>query len=203
MTTAYDKVASRRKWQFAPLAGLALALTAGFGVIMAAIILIGSANPLYPPRVQTIPTVGLGELTTNWFTLATPAQRYLPMTLEVEADVSNTDQWGIWVASGGAFHAFYIRTDGYFRTSQPEWQPFAAVRPDVNRLYIYIAAQDWQDPLALFPYLQLPADHQVTFRINDEIAWGGTIAPGLDSWGIIAPAVAEIDWREITIYTSR
>jgi hypothetical protein len=178
-------------------------LSVMFSLVQAAIIVVGTANPLYPARGATIPSAGLGELTTNWFTLATPAERYLPLTLEIEAGVSNTDQWGMWVASGGTFYAFYIRSDGYFRTSDPDWQPFAAVRPGVNKLYIYIASVEWKDPFAAFSAPFVPPDHQVTFRINEEIARVERISPGLNSWGVIAPAMGEVEWRSIKIYTSR
>lgn len=178
-------------------------LSAVFSLVQAAIIILGAANPLYPAHAATIPTTGIGELTTNWFTFATPAERYLPMTLEVEAGVSNTDQWGIWVASGGTFYAFYVRNDGYFRTSSPDWQPFAAMRPEVNKLYIYIASTEWKDSFVTFSAPFIPLDHQVTFRINDQIAWAQRISPGLNSWGVITPAMGEVDWRSIKIYTSR
>lgn len=200
MTRGY---ANSNVWRKLRLVWIVLLLPLVFSAIQAAIIAYGSATPLYPIHEATIPNLGIRELTTNWFTLATPAERYLPMTLDVEAGVANTDQWGVWVASGGTFYGFYVRNDGFFKTSDPEWQPFPSIRADVNKLYVYIATAAWNDALLRFTAPLVEPDLQVTFRINNEIAWVGRISTGLNSWGIIAPATGSVEWKSIKIYTSK
>lgn len=169
MTRGYANRSAIRKWSTGWFA-VAAALSAAFSVMMAVIIGAGAATPLYPANAATIHSAGLSELATNWVTLATPTARSLPLTLEVEAGIVNTDQWGIWVTSGGTFYVFYVRSDGYFRTSGLDWQPFDAVRPDVNKLYLYLDLSERQEAIVGFPALYLPPKYEVTFRINDEIA---------------------------------
>jgi hypothetical protein len=46
-----------------------------------------------------------------------------------------------------------------------------------------------------------PSDYEITLRINDEIAWTGTIQPGLNQWGVLKTGNAKVTWNSIKIYT--
>lgn len=198
MTRGYAKVGSPRKWEISWLARLTLILSIGFSAVISAILIIGAANPLYPPHLQVMPSTGVNEFITNWFVLTTPSERFLPLTLEVEADMSTAERWGVWVGTGARFHSFYIRSDERFQADFPYWQSSTSIRPDVNRIYIYIAANGWQDPFVSSFYV--PEPYQVTMRINNDIVWTGTIPSGLNSWGVIGSD--NVDWKAIKIYTS-
>lgn len=180
------------------IARLVLVLSLSFSTVIGAILVIGAENPLYPPHIQTIPGAGVNEFITNWFMLSTPSEHYLPLTLEVEADMSTAERWGVWVGAGARFHSFYIRSDRHFQADFPYWQPSASIRSDVNRIYVYIATNGWQDPFVSSFYV--PAPYQVTMRINNDIVWAGTIPSGLNSWGVIGSD--NVVWKAIKIYTS-
>jgi hypothetical protein len=111
-------------------------------------------------------------------------------TLELTADNSGTadSAWGIALQASGELWTFLISREGYFSVSadeKPHWAEFPHIRRDGdNKLY-----------------LDVREDGAAIVRINDEIAWAGSIfISENDAWGIAHYRRPRLDWASIEIY---
>jgi hypothetical protein len=113
-----------------------------------------------------------------------------PFTLEITASNEGTSAsaWGFWLHTADRVQIFQVSNNGYVSISADEtshWSQFLHIRPTTNKLYL-----DVQD------------DYFATFRVNDEIAWQGTITPIAD-WGVALNGAADINSQNIEIYAGR
>ena len=190
MTRAYAKPISRRQWQIG-LFAFALTVIAGAAMVLA--LLLGVAMP-HPIGERVISPNAIYPNVGGLPAFSSLQDVPLPMTLEAIAHVTGHPEfgWGIWVWNGSALYHFRVRNDGYFDASSG-WQEFMHIQPAINKLSLNIASDDWT--------AGFPSDYKVTLRINDEIAWHGTMQPGLKEWGAIEVTNANVTWESIKIYT--
>ncbi len=174
---------------------LALALTIIGGTTLALALLLGAANPPYAAYMTTFTSSNFYKNEGGLPTIASLKSDSLPVTLQIEASTSGApdEEWGFWVWAGNELADFHIRSDGYFHAPGSDWQQFPFIQPVRNELYLSITSDDQQ--------ADFPSDYHYTFRINNEIAWQGTIAPGLNEWGVFPPQSGNIDWNSIKVYT--
>jgi hypothetical protein len=149
-----------------------------------------------PPRA--------GELTwqtnsiNNWTPLQTNSvsQRYVaptplphaPFTLEITASNNGAyfSGWGLWLRTTGGIQTFLVSREGYMSISSDDnshWAQFIHIQTITNKIYLHIEG-----------------NQAATLRINDEIAWRGTIVP-LVEWGLSLHGSAIITWQAIELYT--
>jgi hypothetical protein len=177
---------SRFKWRVV-LAGLLLTIVGG--IVMIISLLQGLGDPIYAPQL-VVDLTSDEELEVvsppNILRVASLSDEQLPITIEVIGNTSSESAtvWGIWIQSSSALYLLQIRSDGYFSAIPSGWQEFIHIQPNENRLYLHI------EP-----------DENATFRINDEIAWIGTLQPDLMGWGVVRPINSPIGWRYIRLYT--
>jgi hypothetical protein len=181
---------SRRQWQI----GLfAFALTLLVGASLAVALALGLAVP-HPIGTRVISTDDIYPNAGGLPTFASLRDVPLPMTLEAVAQVSGQPEfgWGVWVWTGSTLYNFRVRNDGYFN-AYDGWQQFMHIQPAVNKVSLTVTSDDWT--------AGFPSDYDVTLRINDEIAWQGTMQPGLQEWGAIRVSSGKVTWESIKIYT--
>jgi hypothetical protein len=177
---------AKHKWYLA--LALLVCVLCGGGLIMI-VLALGYANPLRgaylvlelqqpPVEVQTVGGMSFRQIRS----LPPP-----PFTLEVSATMTDSAEWGIWL---GALplpqRRFLIDGEGYIGAGSPdslEWHQFIHARPDTNLIYLHVNADD-----------------QATFRVNEEIAWTGSISETLPEWGLVNIDGANIQWNSIRVY---
>lgn len=200
MSQAYESSSSPstntvppRQW------GLALALLVLVfvgGAMLAVALALGVADP---PRggvlvwETTSMEVGwpldkdLGGNPRLWLKRARSETRSPPFTIEIEANVLNTDSsaWGLWVETQHDPALFLVGYGDYVSTGAAlDWRNFIHVRPDTNHLY-----------------LNVEQNGMTTFRINHEIAWSGQLDfPETPSWGLATFTDARFDLRYARLY---
>lgn len=164
----HEDTISDYSWKIA-LLGAALLLS--MGVIVFISLALGFANPPYAGELQW-----QSQDLSTWNRLS-DHQFEAPITpttdhWTLEAKASLADVWGLWLKN--ADQTRYFLTDGVAYVSisedeQPSWAAFIHVRPEgENTLYLH------------------HADGQITFRVNEEIAWqGASISPM--TWGLLYP----------------
>ena len=185
------KVVSKGKWW---LAVSTLMVSVFSGGLLAFILASGYANPpreqhlileLSEPRMQTREADNLDFSRIDTLPVT-------PFTVEVSATFTGRAEWGIWLGETDSEIVpqwrFLIDDEGYVSAGLRnglEWRQFIHADPDTNRLYLHVNT-----------------DHQVTFRINAEIAWEGQIAlEGLE-WGTLASDSHSIHWNEIRLFVN-
>jgi hypothetical protein len=111
-----------------------------------------------------------------------------PLTLELSAQalpVSN-GAWGLWLRAPGEVWHFLVSAEGCLSVSadsHQHWFPFIHIHPNSpNRLSLH-----------------LEADGSATLRINDEVAWTGTL-PAPQAWGVARWRNPTIMWTGIYLY---
>ena len=166
------------------------------GIILVILLALGTANP---PRAGAIlwetdsasnwPLVERKE-TVNLFCAPTPLPAP-PFTLEISAGNSGdaASAWGIWIGNRDTGYTILVSREGYMSVSHDEilhWSEFMHINSDVNKIYVDVRS-----------------DFSATLRINDEIAWTGTLAlRDHPNWGIVHYHEPELSWKDIAIYAS-
>lgn len=112
-----------------------------------------------------------------------------PFTLELIADNEGdfNSGWGIQIESWLAI----INREGYFSISldeKPHWREFIHIqRHDTNKLY-----------------LDVRENGTATLRINDEIAWTGSLTLAENPiWGVVHYRHPNLNWQSIEIYAQQ
>ncbi len=183
-----------RHWRLS-LALLLLVIVGG--IVLAVALALGLADP---PRAgalvweTTSMDVGwplvkdLGGSPRLWLKRTRAETRSPPFTIEIEADVSNTDSsaWGLWVETQRDDVLFLVGYGDYISTgSSLDWRNFIHVQPRINHLY-----------------LNIEPDGMTTFRVNGEIAWRGQLDfPDTPSWGLTTFTDARFDLHYARLYT--
>lgn len=106
-----------------------------------------------------------------------------PFTLELQAiNIGLPDSgWGMWLEADPEQFTTRIDNSGYL--ARPDWRQFPHIRPNSsNRLT-----------------LDVEHNNHAVLRINDEIAWNGTLTPALQ-WGIVLVGQPALDWQTIRLY---
>lgn len=183
---------SQHKWHLA-LSIFLITIIAGIAVVI--LLALGAANP---PRAGEL--VWQADTAHGWPLLPYSGQFDLhiarislpqsPFTLEIIASNEGTpaSAWGLWLRTSDGIQSFLVSNEGYMSISNDEnahWAQFIHVRAATNKLYLHV-----QD------------DQAATFRINDEIAWQGTIMP-LADWGIVLYGGPDITWQSMRLYAER
>jgi hypothetical protein len=163
-------------------AGLVILLfVIGLGLVLS---LSGVGSPAY--GWQSIETAGLtaaGERNglVHWRISSLPTP---PFMLEVSLTEPGLPT-GIRVTAADEY-VFLVDPHGYLSYGpMPDWRPFLHVQPGTNRLL-----------------LQVDADGQAIWRVNDEIAWRGQIE-AVSSVSALAPISASADDIDLHIYQPR
>lgn len=188
------------KWR---IAMTLLALVVGGGLLLTILLALGLADP---PRAGALLWQGVPD--DSWMPEAMAPATFAdaaiqrapvdvpapPFTLEMAArNTGSADSaWGIWLRvspalAGGADEVLtvWIRREGYLSVGsvpQPDWAGFIHIRPDDNRLYLYVEA-----------------DGGATLRINGESAWRGALIPA-GAWGVITRGQARMRWDGAAMY---
>jgi hypothetical protein len=180
---------STRKWHFT-LATLVFTICAG--ALLMLLLAAGYANPPYGQRV----TLELEQPPESAYisgdiefsevgTLPTP-----PFTIEVSATFTTSAEWGIWLGNEPSLSTwrFLVDNDGYIAAgarNASQWQPFIHAQPETNRLYLHVSHRNL-----------------ATFRVNEEIAWTGSLIIEQDvAWGLMSSAGIDVQWNSIRVYT--
>jgi hypothetical protein len=189
--TGYDSETAESTELVSPLqwrllvAGLFLIIVLGAGLTV--LLGDGLADPPRAPNlvIDLTSDVGLRPAPLP-DSLSVSSLSRLPLTIEVSASSGDVSGWGIWLLSPLESAQFRKRPDGYFSTQAAGgWREFLHIRPTGNKLYLHIDAEG-----------------NGTFRINDEIAWTGSIPSLLLEWGIIHAFRTPINWNYIRLYAS-
>jgi hypothetical protein len=93
--------------------------------------------------------------------------------------------WGIWLEADDSTVWMLVSNEGYLSISTdeiPHWSEFFHIRPTTNKLYLHAES-----------------NNSFTFRVNDEIAWTGALATGVN-WGVILYRDPDIQWDTISMY---
>lgn len=178
---------------------LALALLVLFfvgGAILAVALAMGLADP---PRAGALVwettsmdvswplDKDLGGNPRLWLKRARAETRSLPFTIEIEANVLNTNSsaWGLWVETQHDAALFLVGYDDYISAGTAlDWRNFIHVQPQINHLY-----------------LNVEQNGMTTFRINYEVAWRGQLEfPDTPSWGLATFTDACFDLRFARLY---
>lgn len=191
-TPSTDIVPSRQ-WRLAVML-LLVVIAGGAAVILALALRLAD-----PPRAgamvweTTSMDVGwplirdLGGSPRLWLKRAPFETRSPPFTIEIEANVSNTDSsaWGLWIETQPGHSLFLAGHGGYISAGMGlDWRGFIHVRPETNHLYLYVEA-----------------DGAATFRVNGEIAWRGRLdLPAQPAWGLATFTDARFDLRYACLY---
>jgi hypothetical protein len=122
-----------------------------------------------------------------WLHDAPVENHSLPLTIEIEANVPNTDAsaWGLWIETLHGDDLFLVGHGDYVSTGTAlDWRNFIHVRPQINHLY-----------------LNVEPNGMTTFRINHEIAWSGQLdLPDKPSWGLAVLTDARFDFHSAQLY---
>lgn len=179
------EVISPLKWRLS-LAALLLTLIGGAAPV--ALLASGCADPPRAPRLIIDLSSTEGLATTDGRTLVGSLRAVsFPITIEVTAasDAASA-AWGLWLYAEDGRHVFRVWGDGYWSMAQDGgWQPFIHIMPGENALYLHIEPNG-----------------SATFRINDEIAWTGSLPLHLLEWGVIRPLDSAIDWNNVRLFTN-
>jgi hypothetical protein len=166
----------------------ALILTLLAGTALIALLASGYADPPRAARLAIDLSSTDGLATNNGRTLIGSLRAVsFPITIEVTASSNSASAaWGLWVYAEDGRHFYQIRGDGYWSMAENGgWQPFIHIAPEENTLYLHIESSG-----------------SATFRINDEIAWQGSLPLHLLEWGVIASPDSAVHWRSIRLYGS-
>lgn len=187
------QIIAARKWRIA-IVSLAVLLLAG--TVLIVLIAAGIGNP---PRAANLtfsaanPEAIGAPMQSGGFThYPGTLLDTLPATLILQATQRGETEsaWGIWLETSANEPPLYLLIDGQGYTAagmlpELEWRQFIHLRPDTNTLYLHI-----------------DAERHATFRINDEIAWTGSLADGQAiHWGIALQNNPRLEWHAIRVYT--
>lgn len=182
------QVVPPRKWR---LALISLALTLLGGVILIVALANGAGNLVYPPRliIDLDSDANLPLFPPDQLLVSSLSSEQAPIVIEVSASAQSlTADWGIWIRTQNGILPFRLRSDGYFSlTPGFGWQQFIHIRPQTNTLTLSISPHP---------------NRYGTLRINQEIAWSGSIAANVSEWGILRPENDRITWHSIRLYIS-
>jgi hypothetical protein len=179
-------------WRFA-LVMMFLVILSGIGLV--AWLSIGIANP---PRAgslswqaesaegwQSWQKSGDFELFSAPLAISSP-----PFTLELTADNSgaNDSAWGVALQNSEYIWKIVVNREGYLSINtdeRPHWAEFMHIRRSGdNKLY-----------------LDTREDGTATIRINDEIAWAGTLQLSENiTWGVAQYRNPTLLWKAIDLY---
>lgn len=180
-----------RQWRLT-LSVLLFTMIAGAALLTA--LALGIADP---PRVGQ--RIWQSTVTDNWPLYHTTAEADLylspsplpqpPFTLEITAANHGIplSAWGIWLEADKDISWMLVSNEGYVSFSaddHPHWTEFFHTRPITNKLYVHAEA-----------------NNNATFRVNDEIAWTGTLITSAN-WGIAFFRNPDVQWDTISMYAS-
>jgi hypothetical protein len=122
-----------------------------------------------------------------WLKHAPVENRSPPFTIEIEANVLNTDSsaWGLWIETRQGDCLFLVGYGDYVNTGAAlDWRNFIHVRPQINHLY-----------------LNVETNGMTTFRVNHEVAWSGRLDfPDTPTWGLATFTDARFDLLFARLY---
>ncbi len=164
-------------------------------VLLVTALMLGAANP---PQARTLildvtPSTELpcAPLTSNSCVVSLGNLPAPPFTIEAAArnDGVSTSGWGLWLGQREAptdASLFLIDNDGYIVTNSTsdDWRQFIHARPRENVLTLHVTESA-----------------TATLRINEEVAWQGTLSvDNLSTFGILLYGEQDITWREVRLY---
>ncbi len=169
-----------------------MAVLLSIGAAAALLLAAGAANPPYagPLRWHTVSPAGWASLPAapGLTRLEAPrAPARLPVTFEISVGAAAPGAvWGLWLGAADSVWQALVSADGYLSLAadgQQHWFEFMHIRPAApNRLYLH-----------------LDRAGSAVLRVNDEIAWAGTL-PAPQRWGVIFNDTAAAAWESIRLY---
>jgi hypothetical protein len=123
----------------------------------------------------------------------------LPFTLELAAENKGSPDsaWGLWLETEPDLWLVLVSREGYFAAG--------STHGDQGRYSLSNSILDWREFLHIRPrtkiYLHVDAGSSATLRLNDEVAWTGTLTFSSEiSWGIIHYKLPKLNWQQIQLY---